>query len=116
MKRLAIAIAVALSSTPALAAGAVRGAPYEQTEIDRLAPVFENGPAPETRSVDDMGPAHSRLDLRALGMQEPVLIAQLGGGSYKSDASGGASAASAATGGEPKSAWETDHNFIAPPQ
>ena len=106
MKRLAVAVAIALSATPALAQ---RGAPFEQTEIDRLVPVFPDyvAPARTTRPLDGMPPEQSHLDLGALGMQEPVLIAQLGGGSYKS---------AAEPEEERKSVWANDHNFIAPPQ
>lgn len=71
MKRLIVAVAIALSTAPAVA-----GAPFEQTELDRALPSIGS---------------------------ERVLVAQMGGTSYKSDEGNG-------------SVWATDHNFIAPAQ
>lgn len=116
MKRIALAAALSLLALPTLAQ---TGMPYEQTEIDRLVPKFENGPAPETRSADDLPPVQSLLQQRDLGMRERVQLAQVGTSSYKSSASGGATAATGAaadSGDERRSVWDTDHNFIAPPQ
>ncbi len=45
----------------------------------------------------------SMLDRGSVGIPEPVLLAQLGGGSY-------------ASGAESESPFAADHNFIAPPQ
>jgi hypothetical protein len=56
MKKLLVAVALALSAIPAFAAD---GAPYEQNEVDRMLPEFA-------------------------GTTGRVQIAQLGGGSYKS--------------------------------
>ena len=86
MKRLVVAVAIALSTTPALAAF---GAPYEEVEIDRLVSVF---------------PEYNR---GSLGEPERVLLAQMGGGSYTS---------AMESNEEGKSPWADDHNFIAPPQ
>ena len=72
MKRLIVAVAIALSTAPALADV---GAPFEQTELDR----------------------------GTLATPERVLVAQIGGMSYKSDEGSDA-------------VWATDHNFIAPAQ
>jgi hypothetical protein len=120
MKRITLAVAIGLLAVPALAQ---TGMPYEQTEIDRLVPTFRNGPAPEIRSADDLPPAQSQLHPRDLGMPDRVQLAQVGTSSYKSSASGGATAVTGAnaessedSGNARRSVWDTDHNFIAPPQ
>jgi hypothetical protein len=46
----------------------------------------------------------SQLDRGSVGIPEQVLLAQIGGTSYKSSDE------------ESESAWSTDHNFIAPAQ
>ena len=80
MKKLLVAVALALSAIPAFAGN---GAPYEQNEIERMLPML-----PEFAETTDR-----------------VQLAQLGGGSYKSQA-----------GESTESPWANDHNFIAPPQ
>jgi hypothetical protein len=105
MKRLIVAVAIALSTAPALADV---GAPFEQNELDRALPALsENVAAYEPISSERMPFEQSQLDRGSLGIpeqeQERVLVAQMGGLSYKS-------------GEESQSAWSTDHNFIAPAQ
>jgi hypothetical protein len=101
MKRLIVAVAIALSTAPALANV---GAPFEQNELDRALPALpENVAAYETISSDRMPFEQSLLDRGSLGLPDHVMVAQIGGTSYKSDE-------------ESESAWATDHNVIAPAQ
>lgn len=101
MKRLIVAVAVALSTAPALADV---GAPFEQNELDRALPsVSETTAAYERISSDRMPFEQTQLDRGSIGSPEPVLVAQLGSMSYKSDE-------------DSESVWATDHNFIAPAQ
>ena len=102
MKRLIVAVAIALSSAPVLAEH--RDSPFEQTELDRALPaVPENVTAHEPIASDRMPFEQSQLDRGILGTPEPVLLVQVGGLSYKS-------------GEESESPWSADHNFIAPAQ
>jgi hypothetical protein len=106
MKRLIVAVAIALSTAPALADV---GAPFDQNELDRALPALsENVTTYEPVSSERMPFEQSQLDRGSLGIpeqeQERVLVAQMGGTSYKSSDE------------ESESAWSTDHNFIAPAQ
>ena len=102
MKRLIAAVAIALCTAPALANV---GAPFEQTELDRALPaVPENLAAYEPISSDRMPFEQTQFDRGYLGTPDPVLVAQIGGMSYKSGTE------------ESESVWANDHNFIAPPQ
>lgn len=106
MKRLALAIALALSTAPLLADN---GAPFEQTQLDRALPnLADNVAASEPISQDRMPYEQVQID-RALpdlpGTSGRVQVAQLGGTSYMSAEEADAVAP-----------WTTDHNFIAPPQ
>jgi hypothetical protein len=99
MKRLIVAVALALSAAPALANV---GAPFEQTELDRALPTVPESITPyEPISSERMPFEQSILDRGHLGLPEPVLLASTGGTSYKS-------------GEESESPWASDHNFIAP--
>ena len=101
MKRIIVAVAFALSTVPALADV---GAPFEQNELDRALPALtESVAAYEPISSERMPFEQTQLDRGSLGMPEPVLVAQIGGRSYKSDEGS-------------ESAWANDHNFIAPAQ
>jgi hypothetical protein len=101
MKRLIVAVAIALSSAPVLADA---GAPFEQNELDRVLPnVPQSVAAPEPIARENMPFEQSQLDRGSVGIAEPVLLASVGGTSYKSDEDGG-------------SPWSGDHNFIAPAQ
>jgi hypothetical protein len=100
MKRLIVAVALALSTAPALAEH--RDAPFEQTELDRALPTVPGSiTAYEPMSSERMPFEQSMLDRGSLGLPEPVLLASTGGTSYKS-------------GEETESVWANDHNFIAP--
>ncbi len=106
MKRLIVAVALALSTAPALADV---GAPFEQNEFDRALPALpENVAAYEPISSDRMPFDQTQLD-RALptlpDTSERVHVAQIGGMSYKSVEES-----------EVESPWATDYHFIAPAQ
>jgi hypothetical protein len=106
MKRLALAIALALSTAPLLADNS---APFEQTQLDRALPALaDNVAASEPISQHAMPYEQAQID-RALpelpGTSERVQVAQLGGTSYRS-----------ADEGDAVAHWTTDHNFLAPPQ
>ncbi|HEX6318329.1 MAG TPA: hypothetical protein VFZ84_05590 [Burkholderiales bacterium] len=107
MKRLIVAVALALATTPLLAED--RGAPFEQTTFDRALPTLPEKVAVSEQpvSAERMPYDQHRIDtalpnLRDTG--ERVMLAQIGGTSYKS------------AGEESASPWANDHNFIAPPQ
>jgi hypothetical protein len=100
MKRLIVAVAIALSTAPALAE---LGAPYEQNELDRALPaVPENVAAYEQISSERMPFEQTQLDRGDLGTREHVRVAQIGSLSYKSSDEGS------------ESPWTSDHSFIAP--
>jgi hypothetical protein len=100
MKQLIVAVAIALCASPALAER--EDLPFEQNELDRALPsVPENVTARESISSDRMPFEQTLLDRGYLGDREHVMVAQIGGLSYKS-------------GEEAGSPWATDHNFIAP--
>jgi hypothetical protein len=102
MKRLIVAVAIALSTAPALADV---GAPFDQNELDRALPALsENVTTYEPVSSERMPFEQSQLDRGSVGIPEQVRLAQIGGTSYKSSDE------------ESESAWSTDHNFIAPAQ
>ena len=101
MKRLIVAVAIALSTAPAFADV---GAPFEQNELDRALPaVPENVTAYEPIASDRMPFEQSQLDRGALALPDHAMVAQIGGLSYNS-------------GEDSESAWANDHNFIAPAQ
>jgi hypothetical protein len=101
MKRLIVAVAIALFTAPALADV---GAPFEQTELDRALPALPENPSTyESISSDRMPFEQAQFDRGDLGTSERVLVAQIGGMSYRSDEGR-------------ESVWATDHNFIAPAQ
>jgi hypothetical protein len=101
MKRFIVAVAFALSAAPALANV---GAPFEQNELDRALPnVPESVSTYEPIASDRMPFEQTQLDRAILGTPETVLLAAVGGMSYKSDEGG-------------ESPWASDHNFIAPAQ
>jgi hypothetical protein len=99
MKRLIIAVAMALSAMPALAN---TNAPFEQNELDRqLPPLPDNVAVYERTGRAGMPFEQTQFDRGDLATPERVHVAQIGGASYKSDESG-------------ESPWAMDHNFIAP--
>lgn len=108
MKRMITAVSFAVLAVPAVAAGT--GAPFEQTELDRVLPKLEitvATPAPidvaslpfKQTQFDRGLPPHGRESVRWAAV----------GGNTVSDAS---IATDAKTGGS----WASDHNFIAPAQ
>jgi hypothetical protein len=100
MKRLVVAVALALSTAPALAEH--RDTPFEQNELDRALPALPAGAAPHEPIPSERMPfEQSMLDRGHVGLPEPVLLASTGGTSYKS-------------GEESESPWASDHNFISP--
>jgi hypothetical protein len=103
MKRLIVAVALALSAAPTLADV---GAPFDQNELDRALPALpENVAAYEPISRDRMPFDQTQLDRALPAPAERVQLAQIGGMSYKSVEET-----------ESGSPWATDHNFIAPAQ
>jgi hypothetical protein len=98
MKRLIVAVALALSTAPALAD---TGAPFEQNELDRALPtVPETFGTYERMSSERMPFEQTELDRGELATHEPVRLASIGG-SYKSEEGG-------------ESPWMSDPSFIAP--
>jgi cytochrome c556 len=107
MKKLLVAVALALSAVPAFAAN---GAPYEQNEIDRMLPMLPERTGTQSATVSRERMPFDQVEIdRALPQfaetTERVQLAQLGGGSYTSQAEEST-----------ESPWANDHNFIAPPQ
>ena len=99
MKRLIVAVAVALSATNVLADV---GAPFEQNELDRVLPsVMDNIAAYGRISPESMPFEQTQLDRGHLATPERVQLAQVGGASYKSDEGS-------------ESVWASDYNFVAP--
>jgi hypothetical protein len=99
MKRLIIAVAIALSAAPALAD---TNGPFEQNELDRQLPALPDDVATYAPSGRAGMPfEQTQFDRGDLATPGRVHVAQIGGGSYKSDESG-------------ESPWAMDHNFIAP--
>jgi hypothetical protein len=100
MKRLIVAVAIALS-TPSFAAV---GSPFEQNELDRALPSLpESITAYEPVASERMPFEQTQLDRGALGESERVQLAQIGNTSYTSAE-------------DSESAGVNDNNFIAPPQ
>jgi hypothetical protein len=103
MKRLIVAVALALSAAPALAD---TNGPFEQNELDRQLPALPDNVAVYERSDSSraaMPFEQTQFDRGDFATPEHVKVAQIGGTSYKSGQSG-------------ESPWAMDHNFIAPPQ
>jgi hypothetical protein len=99
MKRLIVAVAIALCTAPAFAN---TNAPFEQTELDRqLPPLPDNVVVYQPSGKSGMPFEQTQLDRGDFATPERVRVAQIGGASYKSDESAG-------------SPWAMDHNFIAP--
>jgi len=109
MKRLALAVVIALSTVPAVPALADDRSPFEQSQLDRALPTLpEKVAASEpTVSADRMPYEQSRIDAALPNLpdtRERVMVAQIGGASYKSAAE------------DSGSPWADDHHFIAPAQ
>ena len=107
MKKLLVALALALSAVPAFADN---GAPYDQNEIDRMLPMLPERTVTETVPVSRDRMPFDQVEIdRALPVlaetPERVQLAQLGGGSYKSQAEESS-----------ESPWANDYHFIAPAQ
>src|SRR3954468_18425238 len=103
MKRLIVAVALALSAAPALAN---TNAPFEQTELDRQLPALPDNVVvyePSGSSRARMPFEQTQFDRGDFATPEHVQVAQIGNRSYKSDESR-------------ESPWAMDHNFIAPAQ
>ena len=99
MKRLIVAIAIALSAAPALAD---TNGPFEQNELDRQLPALpDNVAAYEPSGRAGMPFEQTQFDRGDSASPESVKLAQIGTASYKSDENG-------------ESPWAMDHNFIAP--
>ena len=104
MKRLVVAVALALSAAPALAD---TNAPFEQTELDRQLPSLPDNVAVYKGSGSSragMPFEQTQFDRGDFATPEHVQVAQIGGTSYKSAQDSG------------ESPWAMDHNVIAPPQ
>lgn len=107
MKKLVVAVALALSAVPAFADN---GAPYDQNEIDRMLPMLPEKTGTESTPVSRERMPFDQVEIdRALPQfaetPERVQLAQLGGGSYKSQAEESTA-----------SPWANDYHFIAPAQ
>jgi hypothetical protein len=76
---------------------ALEGIQVERTEADASQASAAHAPISRDRRPFEQ----SLLDRGSLGLPDHVMVAQIGGTSYKSDE-------------ESESAWDTDHNFIAP--
>jgi hypothetical protein len=109
MKQLVLAVALALAAAPTLADDRF-GAPCDQNEIDRMLPVL-----PESAQAESVTVSKDRLPFDQVEIDrmlpnlpdttERVQLAQVGGGSYKSQGEESA-----------ESPWANDYHFIAPAQ
>ena len=106
MKRLTLAVVIALSTVPALADDR---APFDQSQLDRALPTLPEKVAAseQTVSAERMPYEQNRIDAALPNLpdtRERVMLAQIGGTSYKSEVE------------ESGSPWANDHHFIAPAQ